>query len=263
MPEAQVPRGVASGRASIFYEGLAALEYRQLVVDPIFAGEGVMPGTGRPVLVIPGFLAPDVAVLTMVRWLRSAGYHAAYPKAGPNIMCGEVAIGRMESRLEELVKRQGQRAVVIGHSRGGQLARVLSVRRPDLIQASIKLGTPGLIDRRDTHPAVRLCMHALTGLQRLGIPGIFGESCFTGACCDRFRADLHKAMPPAVELTCVIGRRDGLVDRQACVDPAASHVVQVDASHIGTIVNPASYRAIAAVLGKLDSAHTPPARRAA
>jgi triacylglycerol lipase len=155
----------------------------------------------------------------------------------------------LERRLQGLADRQGERVVIIGHSRGGHFARVLGVRRPDVVSSVVTLGTPGM-DLAAIHPVVNLWVHGLSLLKRLGVPRVFGSPCFTGPCCERFRAELVVPLPPTVQLVCVIGRRDGLVDRRACADPAATSVVQVNASHIGTTLNAATYRAIAAVLTK-------------
>jgi pimeloyl-ACP methyl ester carboxylesterase len=243
--------GVEAGRARLLNEALVLTELRKLLADPVFAGAGVPDGEGQPVLVIPGFLAPDIAVRTMVNWLRRAGYFAAYPRAGPNYRCGEDAVRGIERRLAALAERQGRKVVIIGHSRGGQFARVLAVRRPDIVSTVVLLGTPGM-DLAHLHPVVHIWMHGVSLLSRLGVPGVFASPCFTGSCCERFRADLEGPMPPGVRLVCVVGRRDGIVDRRACADHAATSVVQVDASHIGTTLNPATFRAIASVLARAE-----------
>jgi len=172
---------IGQGRAHLFHEALALLEYRRLLADPILAGTGVADGGGRPVLVLPGFLAPDVAVKTLVGWLRRAGYHAAYPHIGPNMQCGERTARRLERRLETLAERQGERVVVIGHSRGGQFARVLGVRRPDLVSAVITLATPRM-DVGTIHPVVHVWVRALSALRHLGLAGVMGPGCLSGPC---------------------------------------------------------------------------------
>src|SRR3982074_753055 len=42
--------------------------------DPVYYGRGVPGGDGRPVLLIPGFLAGDQTLLTMPAWLRRMDY---------------------------------------------------------------------------------------------------------------------------------------------------------------------------------------------
>jgi pimeloyl-ACP methyl ester carboxylesterase len=232
------------GRAALYHEALALLEFRRLLADPIFAGTGVADGDGQPVLVIPGFLAPDLAMKTMVGWLRRTGHYAAYPRLGPNMRCGEDAVIRLERRLEGLAARRGRRVVVIGHSRGGQLARVLGVRRPDLVSLVVLLGTP-VMDFTALNPLVNVWIRGLGILARAGVPGLMGSACFTGPCCEQFRADASGPFPSDVTLVCVVGRRDAMVDRRACADADATAVVDVNATHIGTVLNPDTFRAIA------------------
>src|SRR3954471_11740061 len=55
-------------------EGLAGIEAAALLRSAIWRGTGVAPGDGRPVLLIPGFLAGDGSLTTMARWLRANGY---------------------------------------------------------------------------------------------------------------------------------------------------------------------------------------------
>jgi pimeloyl-ACP methyl ester carboxylesterase len=229
-----------------------------LLVDPVFAGTGVPDGTGRPVMVIPGFLAPDLVMQTMVGWLRRTGHHASYARIGVNARFSEATIGRLERRLASLVDETGRRAVIVGHSRGGHFARVLAIRRAELVAGVLTLGTPPL-DLSTGHAVIRLSAGALSVIARAGVPGVFGARCFSGPCCAQFRADLAAPMPRALPFCALVGRRDGLVDRDACAVPGAD-VVWVGASHVGLVANADAYRAIAALLGRVGSLSEPAAR---
>lgn len=243
MPHAAESTEIAPGRAPVLHEALAGLELAQLLTSDVFRSRpdtAVLP----PVLVVPGFLAPDASLAPMVGWLRRAGARTYVPRIGVNLRCGEVAVTRMAERLEAIVTARGTRAVVVGHSRGGQLTRVLAVRRPDLVAAAVTLGTPGTVDRSTIHPVLRASSLALGALSVAGVPGLFGPTCFTGACCERFREDLARPVPAGVELTCVVGDHDGLADRRSCAGPPGARVVRVRASHIGMVANPRSFEAI-------------------
>jgi triacylglycerol lipase len=51
------------------------LEAARLLVDPVAYGHGVPRGDGRPVVVVPGFLASDDGLLLLLRrWLRVVGF---------------------------------------------------------------------------------------------------------------------------------------------------------------------------------------------
>ena len=64
-------------------------------------------------------------------------------------------VTRLEERLERLVSEQGRRAVIVGQSRGGTIAKVLGCARPDLVCGIVRLGSPQL-DPLAIHPLVRL-----------------------------------------------------------------------------------------------------------
>src|SRR3981081_1825329 len=63
----------------MWLEGRLVPEYVTLIRDPIFYGRGVPRGEGRPVLLIPGFLAGDQTLLTMQAWLRRMDYKPQLP----------------------------------------------------------------------------------------------------------------------------------------------------------------------------------------
>jgi pimeloyl-ACP methyl ester carboxylesterase len=184
----------------------------------------------------------------MVSWLRRTDHHTVHAHIGWNLWCGELTVGRLAQRLEDLVAARGQRAVIVGHSRGGHFARVLAVRRPDLVRGVVTLGTPDLA-LEAIHPVLRLPAQGLGLVGRAGVPRLFGPSCFNGSCCEQFRADLAGPLPARVAFTSVIGRRDGLVD-PAWFGDSGARVVAVQASHIGLIVNADAYTAIAEFLAE-------------
>jgi pimeloyl-ACP methyl ester carboxylesterase len=233
-------------------EPAAVLEYRALMSDPVFAGRGVPDAEGQPVLVIPGFMAPDWMMTPMMSWLRRTGHQASAARIGVNVACGEATAQRLEERLDRLVHHRGARAALVGHSRGGTFARVLAVRRPDLVAGIVTIGTPPMtLD--GLHLAVRGPAHMMRWMGRLGVPGLFDGECFDGACCENFRSDLNGPFPHELPFTAVQATRDGVVDWRRCTEPAASPV-QADASHLGAIVNADVFRAVAAGLATVREA---------
>src|SRR3712207_8341024 len=69
-----VPRLPLPHVPPIHREGRVALEAARLMRDPVFRGEGMPRGEGRPVLLIPGFMAGDGSLAVMTHWLRDLGY---------------------------------------------------------------------------------------------------------------------------------------------------------------------------------------------
>ena len=225
------------------------LELARLSTDPEFLRPRRRPDA-VPVLLIPGFLAGDQSLAVMRGWLRRRGSRTGSTGIWLNVDCGERAVQGIEQRLERLAQRAERRVALIGQSRGGELGRVLAVRRPDLVSALVMLGSP-VLDPLDVGPTVLRAVRSVARLGDLGLPGIFSTRCAGGECCAAFREQLRAAMPPSVEAVAVYSRSDGIVSWRACLDPGARQV-EVDSSHSGMSVNRDVYRVIAEALDRAE-----------
>ncbi len=189
------------------------------------------PGDGRPVMLIPGFLAGDQSLTRLAVWLRTGGFLLARSGIRWNVDCMEPIVEAVEARLEQAVTRAGRPALLVGQSRGGTIARALAVLRPDLVDTVVTLGSP-LLDplaiRARTWPSVL----GVGLLGTIGVPGLFSWTCFAGDCCARSADALFAPFPQHVRFISVYSRSDEIVRWQACLDPESVQV-EVDASHIG------------------------------
>jgi triacylglycerol lipase len=244
-------------RPPLWREARIGLEAASLVRDPVFRGDGLADGRGRPVLLIPGFLAGDGSLSPMAGWLKRAGYRPSRAGIVSNVNCSAVLLPRLEERLERLVERQGRRAAVVGQSRGGTIAKVLAKRRPDLVAGVVALGSPQ-VDPLAVHPLVRLQVEAVSRLGSLGAPGLFKRSCLDGECCASFWDDLAGPLADGIPLVSVYSKSDGVVDWRSCLDPHATELVEIRASHCGMAVSRGAWRAVAEAL---DSFREADARR--
>jgi triacylglycerol lipase len=258
-----VPVHISLGsRPPLWREARIGLETAALLRDPVFRGDGVIDGRGRPILLVPGFMAGDRTLAMMAGWLKRSGYRPSRAGIRANVDCAGLLVPRLEERLERLVAEQGQRAAIIGQSRGGTIAKVLARRRPDLVCGVVALGSPQL-DPLAIHPLLRLQVHAVARLGSLGVPGLFRRSCLVDECCAAFWADLALPLPRGVGLVSIYSKSDGIVDWRACLDPHASRQVEIDASHCGMAVSAPAWRAVADALGSFQRAEArrrPPAR---
>ena len=231
----------------IHMEGRVGFEAAGLVRDPVWRGLGVPRGDGRPVMLIPGFLAGDGSLGAMTRWLRSLGYRTKSAGIRANVDCSEAACARLEERLECLAERYGPVAI-IGQSRGGILARALAVHRPELVSGIVTLGSP-LRSMLAVHPVVAAQIGVVSLLGSAGRAGLFKTSCLRGSCCERFRATIKGPFPEDVGFVSVYSRSDGIVDWRSCLDPYADEHVEVRASHCGMSINASAYRVVGRSLG--------------
>jgi pimeloyl-ACP methyl ester carboxylesterase len=203
-------------------------------------------GDGRPALLIPGFLAGDPSLTRMAAWLRSGDVRTYRSGIVLNVDCMEPLMARLEARAEDVARRTGRRLLVIGQSRGGTLGRVLAVRRPDLVDTLVTLGSP-VRDQLAITPRTELAVRAVSTLGTLGVPGLFSRDCAAGPCCARSRSQTLRAFPGGVRYVSVISERDEIVRPAACADPAAEHV-EVSTTHVGMGLDAGVWRALAARL---------------
>lgn len=236
----------------LWRESGAAREAAALFLSSVWRGAGVAPGDGRPVLLIPGFLAGDGSLATMTRWLRAAGYHTRRAGIRINVGCSEEACARLEERLDAFAQTVGRRVAIIGQSRGGVLGRALAARRPDLVSGIVTLGSPTVSQLR-VHPLVLAHVGVVAALGSGRLPGMFTWRCLRGDCCARFREHLAGPFPPEVGYVALYSRTDGIVDWRACLDPAAEQV-EVRASHVGMGLNPSVYAEIGHALAAFERA---------
>ena len=243
----------------LWRESRIGLEAAALFRSRVFKGDGVENAEGQPVLLIPGFLAGDDSLGLMTQWLRRTGHHTKSAGIRSNVDCSSVSAERLGERLACLAETTGQRVAIIGQSRGGNLAKVLAVRYPELVSGIVTLGSPQL-DPFDIHPLVRVQVLAVGTLGTLGMRGFFKHSCKKGACCERFWEELAGPMPHGVGYLSVYSKSDGVVRWRACLDPEAEHL-EIKASHVGMAVHPRAYRAIAAALADFRAADPGPGTR--
>ena len=106
-------------------------------------------GNGQPVLVIPGFMASDLTMKPMRRFLKRIGYTPYKWECGRNLARVE-NLDFLEEKVKELYEQHGKKVSIIGWSLGGIYARELSKRQPNLVRQVISMSSPfGGIDKSD------------------------------------------------------------------------------------------------------------------
>jgi dienelactone hydrolase len=187
-------------------------------------------GDGHPVLTLPGFLASDLSMAPMRRYLKELGYDPHAWNMGRNF--GGVYAKRKALRtlLGGICEQAGRKVSIVGWSLGGVYARDLALQEPDLVRSVITLGSPFANDIRATN-ATRL-YELLSGEGVDDIPGL--------------REAIAGDLP--VPATSIYSRTDGIVNWRTCLlrPSATAENIEVHlASHIGLGVNPAALWAVA------------------
>lgn len=105
-------------------------------------------GQGRPVLVIPAFLANDVPTGLLRRTLNACGFRAFGWACGLNLGARADTLERLGRRLDDVVREAGSPVALVGWSLGGLYARELARRRPGDVDRVVTLGTPFSLGQR-------------------------------------------------------------------------------------------------------------------
>lgn len=246
------PAGPAPA-APLYGELRYGLELARLVADREFL-RPVRSADAPAVLLVPGFMAGDQSLGVLSGWLRRRGSRTASAGIRLNIDCAERAMTGIDLRLRRLAERAERRVVLIGQSRGGELARVAALRNPDLVSTLVMLGSPVLAPL-SVGPTVLGAVRSVARLGDLGVPGMFSSECGDGECCAAFREDLLAPLPAGLRAVSIYSRSDAIVAWEACLDPCAE-CVEVQSSHSGMSVNLGVYRLLATILDQEEDQWT-------
>ena len=221
------------------WDPLAVRELTALLRDPVFRGRGVPRGDGRPVLLVPGFLAGDWTMRVMHAWLGRIGYESHLSGIVLNVQHSERLLAGLKRTVNEIADAAGSRVSLVGHSRGGLLAKVLSQRKPDDVEQVIGLGSP-LADWTD----LAALTHHAVGVVRTANELAFGRRLNPEG---RFTYDLKLA--PVVPTTSIYTRADDVVNFRSCLRPDIP-AIPVWGTHNGLVVNPEVYRLLGRLLAR-------------
>ncbi|WP_414638457.1 alpha/beta hydrolase [Actinophytocola sp.] len=197
-------------------------------------------GRGLGVLLVPGFGCGDRTLTLTRQWLRTRGYRPAGARIGLNIGCTTELVHRIEKRLEGHAEHTGGPVVMLGQSRGGWLARIVAVRRPELVRGLVLLGSP-VLDPLGVRASVVRTARMLTRLSSFGLRGFLNDDCFDGDCYQDSTAALNAPLPAGIPAVAVYSRVDGVVPWRLCQDPCAE-CVEIHSSHTAMALHPDFYR---------------------
>src|SRR5579859_5198905 len=228
--EAQaLPRLRPPGLGLLLAEARGIFEFNaSLLLSPLLMR--APRGDGHPVLALPGFLASDLSMAPMRRYLKELGYDTYAWKMGRNIGGVSRMRAALRDRLAEIHASTGRKVSVVGWSLGGVYARDLALQAPDMVRYVVTLGSPFANDVRATN-ATRL-YEALSGETVGADPELL----------EAIAGDLP------VPATSVFSRADGVVNWRTCLlrpSATAENVEVYLASHVGLGVNPAALWAVA------------------
>jgi pimeloyl-ACP methyl ester carboxylesterase len=223
---------------SILLEARAPLEFASLGLN--FHSLSTAPkGDGRPVMLVPGYLASDISMRPLGAYLTHLDYKVFYPEMGRNMGKVNTDMRRLGNRAESIcAELDGHKVTLIGWSLGGVITREAARLFPDAVREVITLGTPIIGGPKFTS----------VGKQYVTANNID---------LDAFELDVHHRNSIGFKqaITSIYSKTDGVVGWQASVDTYNKHAnnIEVSSSHLGLGVNPQVWKIIAETLHNASS----------
>jgi pimeloyl-ACP methyl ester carboxylesterase len=214
----------------------------QFLRDPRAASRGLPPGEGRPVLVIPGFGFGDPSTLPLQWAIHAGGYRVVKSGIIANVRCSDRVVDDLARVAQRTVADDdGRRLLVVGHSRGGMLARGLGARHPELVERVVSLGAP--LNHEFAFYEIPQPLVGVLKLVHHHDPVLRERRCVTPECTCPYMTATRRPMPDDVDLVSIYTTSDGIVDWRACVVPGATNI-EVGGSHLGMGLKPATVRVV-------------------
>jgi len=237
-------RDYQAAEVPILNEALFALDLVLLHAAPLYYGVGIPHGDGSAVVLIPGFLCPDLYLTPLHEWLRRIGYKPVFSGIGVNSECPNLLITRqLTETIDRARAKSGRKVHLIGHSLGGVIARAIAAQRPRDVASVITLGAPfrGTVAHASILRAASMVRKRI--LARHGSAVL--PDCYTARCTCDFLESLACVMPSPVLQTAVYTESDGVVDWRYCKTDIPETDSRVSGTHIGLAFNPSAYSVIA------------------
>lgn len=219
------PRESSVSAATLARE-MAALAQATLTPPPF--PESAARGDGQPVIVIPGFLAPDMSTARLREFLERQNFRPYSWSGGFNIGPMPQVVRAMERQIGEVTDATGRKVALVGISLGGTTAREIAKLYPGSIARVITLVSPIHLPVATPLSPLAEAATLLWDMEALDALSAIAE-------------------PPPVPLTALFSRDDGIIDWQASVpEPSETvEVVEISGPHMSICSNPDVQRIVA------------------
>lgn len=205
----------------------------QATLSPPAFPQDAARGDGQPVIVVPGFLAPDMSTGRLRDFLTRQNFRPVSWTSGVNLGPLRRVMAELQKQICDLAEREGRPVSLVGVSLGGTVARQVAKACPDRIARVITVVSP-------------IHMPVVTPLAPLAqAAALLWDA-------QEVRDLAAIAEPPPVPLTAIISRDDGIIEWEAS-RPAPGpgvEVVEITGPHMSVCSNPLVQRLIAERLAR-------------
>lgn len=193
----------------------------QMLLVPLSFPEDAARGSGQPVIVLPGFLSPDVTTARLREFLGRQNFDAHSWTCGLNIGPMPHVVREVERQVQSLADASGRAVSLVGVSLGGTIAREVAKSCSGPIARVITLVSPIHLPVATPLAPLAEAASLLWDMEELNALRAIAE-------------------PPPVPVTAVFSRDDGVIDWRASVPHPAEmiEIVEVSGPHMTVCSNP-------------------------
>ncbi|MDF3821598.1 hypothetical protein P3G55_16960 [Leptospira sp. 96542] len=195
-------------------------------------------GNGEPIIVLPGFATNDHVTYPMRKYLEFLGYRAEGWDLGYNHGIVPKLLEEFQIRLERTYQKYGRKVNLIGWSLGGYIARESARDNQDKISKVISIGSPLIGGPKYTSIA-----NYYAKKQNMNLDDVEKE------------VDERYNRPLEMPLLSIYSKNDNIVSWESSIDHFSPNIkhVEVNATHLGLILNPDVYLQIAQFLQNVNT----------
>ena len=211
-------------RRSLFGEARTVFEpLRSAIALPRLL-QRVPKGNGEAVVVFPGYGTNDAATALLRGYLSNRGYACSGWGLGLNGGDVEALLEPATASVQRHLAARADRskAVLIGWSLGGVIAREIARDSPELVQQVITFGTPVVGGPKYT---VSAAAYRERGVDLDVLEAQIAE---------------RNTIPIQAPISAIFSKSDGVVNWRSAIDyfsPDVDHI-ELDAAHAGLVINP-------------------------
>jgi dienelactone hydrolase len=193
-------------------------------------------GDGGPVVLVPGWRAPESSMAPLRAYLRWLGHDAGHWGFGTNHGDPARDGARLAERVRDLAAERQRPVALVGWSLGGTVSRECAREVPGSIRHVVTYGTPAI-----GGPSYTI---AASSYRRGTAEGIA-----------RRVEERDRERPIRVPLTVIFTRRDRIVSWGACIDRTSPQVrhVEVRSTHLSLGIDPDVWLTVARALAPTDT----------
>jgi pimeloyl-ACP methyl ester carboxylesterase len=219
------PSREASVSATTLAREMAAVA-QMLLAPPPFPADAAR-GNGQPVIVLPGFLSPDVTTARLREFLTRQNFDARSWTCGLNIGPMPRVVREVERQAQSLADASGRAVSLVGVSLGGTIAREVAKSCPGPFARVITLVSPIHLPVATPLAPLADAASLLWDMEELNALDAVAE-------------------PPPVPVTALFSRDDGVIDWRASVPTESEmvEIVEVSGPHMTICSNPQVQRIV-------------------